>query len=315
MRRAFGYLLAWFAFVVTGVAIAVRYVPVINHAVLFITGLAPLLAVGGGAVCASALLALRHRRWAAVPIVFVVWTIAAQLPLFATTKSDTGPSVRVLTFNAKEGGADPEMLAATARERSDLLAVQELTTELADELNERLGTEFPYRALNAGRGGVGTGIWSRHPIVSSRRIPGYQLGTTSATIRVPGAASDTVVLSVHLVGPWPYPIDGWVREIAQLRETLDETARAAGTGAAIVAGDFNATRSMAPYRRLLRDGYRDAVDQSRSGLTPTFPADRSFPPLIGIDHILTYNSSASGAETVRIRGSDHLGLVATVHLR
>lgn len=314
MVSAIGYLLAWFATVVTAVALAVRYVPVINHTMLFVSGLGPLLAIAGAMVCAAALLTLGHRRWAAVATVFVLGMIATQLPLFATSKSDTGPSVRVLTFNAMEGAADPEMLAATARERSDLLAVQELTAELADELNERLGPEFPFRAVNAGRGAVGTGIWSRHPIVASRRIPGYQLGTTSATIRVPGAESDTVVLSVHLVGPWPYPINGWAREMERMLQTLDEAARDAGTGAAIAAGDFNATRSMAPYRRLLRSGYRDAADQSRSGLTPTFPADRSIPPMIGIDHIMTHNSSASGAQTVRIRGSDHLGLVATVHL-
>lgn len=83
----------------------------------------------------------------------------------------------------------------------------------------------------------------------------------------------------------------------------------------IVAGDFNATVDMRPFRDLLGAGYRDAAEQSGAGLTRSFPADSALPPLIGIDHILTRNSTATAARTVRIDGSDHLGLIATVHLR
>ena len=63
------------------------------------------------------------------------------------------------------------------------------------------------------------------------------------------------------------------------------------------------------------DGFEiEAAEQSGAGLTPTFPANTSTPPLIGIDHILTFNSSANDAHAVRIPGSDHLGVSATVHL-
>ncbi len=308
------YLLAWFAFLIGLVAMTARFVPVINHAVLAVSAFAPYLAIGGAAVSAVVLLILKSTGWAAIPIALAVVAAAVQLPLFIASKPGNGPTVRVLTINAKEGAADPEALAAEARERADLLAVQELTTELADRLNDRLAADFPFRAVNPGTSAEGTGIWSRYPIAGSRRIPGYRLGTTSATVRVPGAASDTVVVSAHLVGPWPYPIAGWRQELARLPQTLAEAARVAGSGAVIVAGDFNATRDMAPYRGLLRDGYRDAVDLAGSGLTPTFPGDGSMPAMLGIDHILTKNASASEVRTVKIPGSDHLGLTATVHL-
>jgi endonuclease/exonuclease/phosphatase family metal-dependent hydrolase len=81
-----------------------------------------------------------------------------------------------------------------------------------------------------------------------------------------------------------------------------------------VAGDFNATYDMEPFRRLLRNDFRDAGEQSGAGLAASYPADSSVPPLLGIDHVLTFNSQASDAHTVRIPGSDHLGLSATVHL-
>ncbi len=315
MLRAVPYLLAWFVFLIGVVAMAARFVPVINHGVLFLSAFAPYLAVGGAAASGFVLLVLKRPGWAVVPLALAVAAVAVQVPLFTSAKPDAGPTVRVLTVNAMEGAADPAVLAGTARERADLLAVQELTTELADALSDRLAPDFPFRALNPGRSAIGTGIWSRYPIASSRPIPGYRLGATSATVRIPGAASDAVVLCVHLVGPWPYPIDGWRRELARLPQSLDEAARAAGSGAVIVAGDFNATRDMAPYRRLLRGGYQDAVDQSGSGLTPTYPADRRIPPLLGIDHILTRNSSASGVHTVAIPGTDHLGMAASIHLR
>lgn len=314
MLRAVPYLLAWFAFLIGVVGMTSRYVPVVNHAVLAVAGLAPYLAIGGAAVSTLVLLMVKRPGWAAVPVALLIAAAGVQLPLFTAAKSGTGTAVRVLTFNAKEGVADPDALAAAAREQTDLLAVQELSAELADALNGRLAAEFPFQALHPGKGGGGTGIWSRYPIVSSSRIGGYRLGATSATVRVPGAAADTVLLNLHVVGPWPYPIGEWQEEIAHLPGTLADIRAAAGTGAAIIAGDFNATRDMLPFRRLLSDGVRDAVEQSGSGLTPTFPADGPTPPLLGIDHILTANSSASGAHTVRIAGSDHLGLSATVHL-
>ena len=135
----------------------------------------------------------------------------------------------------------------------------------------------------------------------------------TASVRVPGASNDVVILTVHVVGPWPQAIDGWRQELANFPETISATAHAA-PGAVIVAGDLNATVDMQPYRRLLRDGFNDAAEQSGAGFLRTFPADESIPPLIGIDHILTYKSSASDMHAVRIPGSDHLGLNATVHV-
>lgn len=317
MFRAAMYLLAWFAFLVAAVAFAARFVPVINHAVLLVAALSPYLTIGSG--LAAVLLLLGQRSpWAAAPaILLVIAAVFVQVPLFIGSGRTTEDSVpiRVLTANLREGSVDPEALFALARERADLLVVQELTPELAGELTRSgLESQFPYQAVDAREVAAGVGIWSRYPVTGSSRDSGYRLGMVTASITVPGSSTDTTVLAAHLVGPWPQPIDGWRQELAQLPDTLDAAARAAGAGAVIVAGDLNATADMQPFRRLLRGGFNDAADQSGAGLTPTFPADRSVPPLIGIDHILTFNSAASDLQTVRIPGSDHLGLIATVHV-
>jgi len=56
------------------------------------------------------------------------------------------------------------------------------------------------------------------------------------------------------------------------------------------------------------------VQQLGSGYAPTFKADHPLPPLITIDHILTRNAAAATIKTVKITGSDHRALLATVRV-
>lgn len=316
MFKATVYLLAWFAFLIATVSFAARFAPVANHAILMLAALSPYLAIVAGLV--SLCLLLAQRTWLAVgPAVLVAAVVAVQVPLFIGSGRPAADSVaiRVLTVNAHDGAANPEALVAAARERADLVMIQELSPDLAAAMSRlELESEFPYTAIDAQPHAVGIGLWSRYPISRTNRDRRYELGLVTASLKVPGVSADTVVAAVHLVGPWPQPIDGWRAEIGQLPATLRALAKRAGSGAVIVAGDFNATLDMQPFRQLLRDGIRDAADQSGAGLIRTFAADRAVPPLLGIDHVLTFNSSAGDLRTVRIPGSDHLGLTATISL-
>ncbi len=315
MLRTATSLLTWFAFLTAAVALTARVVPVFDHTVLFLAALSPYLLLGAGIPAVLLLLGRRTWRPVSVAVLLVAGAVFALLPRFIGS-AQTAPGntqLRVLTANLWEGAADTRALIEIARERADLVVFQELTPECADGLSG-LVSEFRYRTVDARPGAAGAGIWSRYPIIDSGRDSAYELSMLSATLQVPGAVADPVVLAAHIVGPWPHPIGAWRREMAQLPETLRSAAEIAGPGAVIVAGDFNATSDMRPFRQLLSGGFRDAVDQSGAGLAPTFPANRSIPPLIGIDHIMTYNSTASDVQTVRIPGSDHLGLIATIHL-
>lgn len=314
LARTVRDLIAWFAFLVAAVALAARFAPVVNHTVLGLAALSPYLSLGTGL---SALFLVWNRRRGATLLALAVLAVAVgiQVPRFLGSdgSSHDTVAVRVLTANLREGMADPRAVAAIARENADLLIVQELTEDCAAALQE-LTPDFPHRAVESRAGGAGVGIWSRYPLRQSSRFGGYELGVLPAEVQVPGAASEAVVLATHLVGPWPQPIDGWRREIANLPTTLRTVAQSAGDGAVIVAGDLNATADMAPFRRLLENGYRDAAAQAGAGLNRTFPADAAVPPLIGIDHILTRNSSASDVRTITIPGSDHLGVSATIRI-
>lgn len=285
----------------------------LNHPILLIAAFAPYLAIAA-AVLAVPLLFTRHRLIATAALGLALAVIAWQVPLYIGSGRPPADTIgiRVLTANLRDGSANAQALAALSRD-TDLLIVQELSPELADDLAV-LESEFPYRVLDPRPHAAGAGVFSRYPIVRSSRDDGYVLGLLTVTVRPPGSASDVAVLNVHLAGPYPQPIDRWRREIAALRTTMSEEPNGTGREAVIVAGDFNASLDMRPFRQLLRDGFTEAREHSGAGLLPTFPADRMWPPLVGIDHILTLNAATTDVRTERIPGTDHLGLRATVHV-
>jgi endonuclease/exonuclease/phosphatase (EEP) superfamily protein YafD len=307
-------VLGWSALSVAAAALAARYLPVYNHVVLILAAMSPYLMLGSAV--ASVLFLLNRRLLpTALALSLLVAAVLPQVWGFFEGKRapDHAIPIRVLTANLRDGTADPASVASAAREGADLLLVQELSPALARTLSDNyLKPDFPYEILDPGSYAHGVGIWSRYPIVQSSHITKFTLGGLTATVRPPEAASDLIVASVHLVGPWPQPVDKWRDEIAALPETLQHLEAAAGRGAAIVGGDLNATADHLPFRRLLDTGFRDAARQF--GFPATWPADLPLPPVIRIDHILTYNSTARDPYAVRIAGSDHLALGATVYI-
>jgi endonuclease/exonuclease/phosphatase (EEP) superfamily protein YafD len=303
------------ALVVAAVGLVVRYVPVTNHAVLIVAVASPYLLLGGPV---GGLLSLLARRWALAGLAAVLTAalVAVQGPLFIAERAgNDGVALRVMSANLYFGESDAASLVRTATARADVLAVQELTHEEVERLSAAgLDEVFPHRALDASDLASGVGLWSRYPITTSARIDGYELAMVSARIRVEGVATDPSILVAHMSGPWPQPIDDWVRDMDRMRETMRQVSSSAGAGCVLVGGDFNATYDMLPFRRLLSDGYRDATEQSGAGLKLTYQANTKTPPYMGIDHVLTNRCTATSAATVELPGSDHEGLVAAVHV-
>ncbi|CAA0108673.1 Uncharacterised protein [Mycolicibacterium vanbaalenii] len=300
-------------------AYGARYLPISGHPTLIAAAVAPYLVLS--APVAVLLLAL-GRRWLLTVVALavtaaLVWVYVPRFhsPPVDASRATASVQVRVLTANLGMGQADPPALVTLARDTADIVAVQEMTPEAADGLVAAgMDAAFPHRIVLPAPLASGIGIWSRHPIVDSGRIDGYALPMLGARIRIPGVVVDTTVLSVHLAAPWPQPIGQWLQDIAQLPDTLREVGQAAGAGAVIVAGDFNATTDMAPFRRLLGQGYADGGAQAGAGLARTYPGDGKWPPLLGIDHVLVKNAAAVSATTVVVRGSDHRGLLATLRV-
>lgn len=304
------------ALVVAGCAVASRYLSITSHAELIMVALSPYLML-----CApvSAALLLWGRHWilATAGVGLTIAMLAVQLPFYCASDAarTAGVGLRVMSANLFVGQADPDHLVRSAREQADVIAVQELTPEQADRLSRAgIDSAFPYRWLEARSGPGGAGVWSRFPLDAPRRIDDYTFAFLTARIRLAGTSTDPTLVVAHVAGPWPQPIDDWRRDLHRLPATMSEVGQQAGPGSVIVAADLNSTTGMRPFRALLGTGYRDAAEQSGAGIKPTFPADSRLPPFVVIDHILTRNCTATSLRTLRIPGSDHRGLVATISI-
>jgi endonuclease/exonuclease/phosphatase (EEP) superfamily protein YafD len=247
-------------------------------------------------------------------VLLSVICLGVQLPLFVgdSPPADT-VAIRIMTANVYLGQADADGIVATATANADLLAVQELTSEEADRMSKAgVDRTFPFHALDTRDYASGVGLWSRYPIVESHRVSGYKLAMVSARIRVDGVMANPTLIVGHLSGPWPQPIDNWINELGSLRRTMQSSSELGDGGCVAIAGDFNATLDMRPFRRLLSGGYRDAAEQAGASLTPTYPANSWVPPFMAIDHVLTSGCQATSAEVAGLPGSDHRALLVTV---
>jgi endonuclease/exonuclease/phosphatase (EEP) superfamily protein YafD len=290
-----------------------RYLPIWNHVLLFTAVFSPYLMLGAFAAIPLFLLA-RRKIMAAVAVIAAILAVAVQVPMYMGEQYEPrSVRIRVMTVNLFEGQADSQAVVDRAKVSADVVAVQELTRRSVKELSAAgLGEEFPYQALDARAGASGTGLWSRFPIREWYSYKQYTHAMVRARIHVDGVVVDPTVFVVHLPGPWPEAVDTWSREIDSLNTTMENLTNKADSGCVIAAGDFNDTVDTKNFRRLLGTGYRDAAEQTGSGITATYPANIWLPPLIAIDHVLTHQCSATVAKTVKLPGSDHRGLLVGV---
>jgi endonuclease/exonuclease/phosphatase (EEP) superfamily protein YafD len=210
--------------------------------------------------------------------------LAAVLPraLGGTHAAAPGePVLRVLSTNIHRGKADPgSVVALVDRLHPQLLSVQELTPEFAASLRrEGLLRRLPHAVLSVREEASGAGLYSSLPLREIRGSdkPSFRFRMPRAVLRL----GDGDPIRVTCVHPVPPTVDA-----AQWRHGL-ESLPSAGTGAPwLLAGDFNATLDHAELRSVLDRGYTDAGDATGMGLEPTWPAGRTVPPLITIDHVL-----------------------------
>ncbi|MBF6206528.1 endonuclease/exonuclease/phosphatase family protein [Streptomyces gardneri] len=300
----------WCAVVVGAVGIVLHFGAWEQRGLVLLASGASYLMFGA---LAGLVLLLVARGWrsaalAGVLAVAVLWTL---VPSFVPEgRAASGPTLTVMQSNLLFGRADPAAVVRAVRDnRVDVLTVDELTDAALERLaGAGLLDELPYQYLEPTRdGGGGTGIYSRHPLRENRKYDGYILNNVSATMDHP-ERGPIAVFAFHPVPP-PFDFPAWQAEMRRTREIL-----AAQRGPTIVGADFNATRDHTAYRDLVRGRFASAADQTGAGLLPTFPDDRSWGPVIGIDHILLADATAEQLHTLSVPGSDHRALIARIRL-
>jgi endonuclease/exonuclease/phosphatase (EEP) superfamily protein YafD len=269
------------------------------------------------AVAGTGLLAsTRSRLGTSAGIALAALLVRSQAPLYRAQQPSDGPgiSLALLSGNLRRGQADAARIVALARaERVDVVALQELTPEAVERLTSSgMDEVFPFSKLAPAPLGAGVGLWSRHPITAGHAHTGFRLGVVSGTVTL-GSGDESrsiTLLSSHLVAPWPHDSSSWSDEIGRLGKLLDSLP-----GPIAAAGDFNATLDHAQFRHLLRtSGFSDGAGQSGAGLLRSYPADAWYPPVIGIDHVLTREATATRMKTISLPGSDHRGVIAHVSI-
>ncbi len=248
---------------------------------------------------------LRRRWWTAgVAALVVVAHVAVVAPaLTAARVASAGTAMRVVTANLYVLNVENEAAGRVLRDlRPDVLVVPELDADgLAGLRASGLLDDLLYSVVSFDLRSETVGMFSRLPLrdIVVRRIGGRAL--PRATVTVGG-------VDIRLVGHHPLPP---VQGLERLwREALSDLAAEAGDIElpVVVAGDLNADRDHALFRRLLATGLRDAHDERGRGLARTWPERL---PLLQLDHVLVRGGiGVANIREVRIPGSDHLAVVA-----
>lgn len=300
--------LGWLLVLVAAGALTARFLPAVNRVVVGIAALAPYLMLGAPL---GVLVFGLPQRWppAAAAAALTLAAVAAHLPWhLGTRRAGSGATVRFVSTNLYLGRADPTAVAGLAGDNADVLAVQELTGDLAEALSHALAADFPHSVVRPRDKAAGVGLWSRFPILDSGSDESFSRGFIHARVRV--ADTELTVVSTHMPPPRS-DFAAWRDDIRRLGTALRALP---APGPVVVGADLNATPDLHEFRRLLRDGYRDGAAQVGAGLTRTYPSNSVLPPLFAVDHIMTCDATVTSLRTVEMAGSDHLALVASVAL-
>ena len=218
-----------------------------------------------------------------------------------------GPSFTVFAQNVHLGLADTDRLTQVAAD-ADVVVLSETTRAfLRDLQTPTWDARYPYVVGDLSGPPTDTTVFSRFPLSTAHLLAGSSSPQWEMTVAVPGR-TPVRVIGTHPCNPY---CGGGA--FARDHGVLEAAVRADLAAPLVVAGDLNAIDDHAPLQRLHADGMRSAADLLGAGWVPTYPADRGFPPLLPIDHVLVNDQlTATALQTVRMPGSDHLGLLVTL---
>ena len=226
-----------------------------------------------------------------------------------------GQSIRILTANLWNGGADPEAFADLVTALAvDAVCVQELTPEQADAL----GRVMPHGELDPNDSFTGMGIALRRP-AKLHRVP-LECRDVRVAMLDP---SDWSVLSaplelanLHMAAPHTFrPKLGLGLRVKQMRDLVPWLSRAGAPAQRVLVGDFNATPVWPVYRRIasvLSDAALMVARRRGERPRNTWGPWAGSPRLLRIDHAMVEGVGVEDLQVVHVPGSDHSAVVVDV---
>jgi endonuclease/exonuclease/phosphatase (EEP) superfamily protein YafD len=253
---------------------------------------------------------------AAVVAICHLYFFAPQLQSATTLPeaAKTSPQFTLLSHNIRYDNQDPLLeVEEIRRVNAEIVFLQEITPRGFRRLQDAGAFDaYPYSDVDARTGATGLAIFSKFPLkeVEVKPGPGYPQQRAVADI----SGREVVLWNVHLRSPVSGPIEDWRGDLEFLRKELH-----AEGGDVLVAGDFNATWSHAPFRKLVDNGYREAAIDRGRGHARSWPVDgdlgRRTKGFIRIDHVLTRDKLRPVAiEEAGGSGSDHRAIITKLVL-
>lgn len=253
------------------------------------------------AVLAGALLRRSATATIAVLVPAVAW-----LDLFGgalVDKTGSGGELMVVSHNVDADNADPAGTArALAGADADVVAIQEIPDGQAGVYEEALADAYPFHSV---QGTVG--LWSRHPLSSTRPVD-IGMGWPRAmrtTVNTPDAR--VAVYVAHLPSVRVEFRGGFTAgQRDRAADRLGHAVAAEPLERVVVLGDLNGTmndRSLAPLTSQLRS----TQGAAGAGFGFTFPTGF---PMTRIDHILVRGLEPVSSWNLPATGSDHLPVAA-----
>jgi vancomycin resistance protein VanJ len=236
--------------------------------------------------------------------------------IFKPSPPTTGYPLTVMSYNLHQCNESVEsVIASILEEDADIVALQELTPLVGEDLIQALEAEYPYHTLHATESLWGQGLMSRYPLEQLSDGPDYHFQL--AVVQTP--AGQVTVFNVH--SPTLFPTEwkeDWEWQRAFVQDLVDQIASTEGP--VIVAGDFNTTPNSEHYG-LLRSQLRDAFLDSGWGFGFSFPATPKYgirlpTPVVRIDYIF-HNEHFGSLDTRVLKdsgGSDHRPVVSALRL-
>lgn len=255
------------------------------------------------------------------------------LPRLNTPKEgNSHPSLTVMTYNilGSHGFSDP-VIKVIRDQDVDIAILQELTPDLALEIQTELADLYPYQILDPQPGVSGMGILSRYPLEDTRvRLPLNWVGVPQV-LNLDFDGTNVTLVNFHT---FAYNFSSWEAVDANLRyreaqaQTLADFA-AQTADPLIVAGDANAVDISQTYQNITSGDLRDAWQEAGFGLGGTFPGSTVpsssrwrigpwYVPqwMVRIDYIFV--SPHWGVHSARVAPfdgvSDHRGVIAELVL-
>jgi len=209
--------------------------------------------------------------------------------------------LRLLTANLWNHHADASALAdVIAEHEPDVVLAQELAQEQAAAIERAL----PHGILLPSREKVGMGLALRKPATVSR-LPLPHRDALCARLTLGGKSIE--ILNVHLSAPTR--VTRLVLRHLQVRALRSHLAR--NPLPRVLAGDLNSLPVMPAYL-VLRLHLRDAAREHRLLPLPTWGPGARAPRFLRLDHVLIDGLRVLDLRVLRVRGSDHDAILATL---